>query len=435
MGDIEVIFGSVSLICRDYQITNRINNESVATLRFHKGDFLGLGAINYLDDVIINSVRSKQRIFAGNIVSIQEEPNNQILISLVLGVELTEIGITALTVANIEHQEAFYSMARMAGFPKDKLHIHGLSSSDKEITAFIPFKGLLIEEDETIDDVEFLNRQSLLEKLPKTVESERWDGFLDADGWISFHYTAPHFFEAENLAIEKADVFLAAYSGLLQYGYSVFDGDFIEWERTRETINLKRQNHILLVVPTTGAVWLRNLSPFKPSQTKLRPTISIDIEAVIGASENFYLPLLIWNRFRDSEDYYVVTIGLWQIIELLSSGIKSPLEFTEEQLRDLASRAVDNLTEEEKPPILAAIKRLNERPLMEKFHKHLDNIQLALSQEERELLSKFRTIRNKIEHGTKPNEPSLQEIKRVKVLINRIVLVSLKQATAKTQGS
>src|SRR5437763_12794309 len=107
MGDIEVMFGSVSLICRDYQITNRINNVSVATLRFHKGDFLGLGAINYLDDVIINSVRSKQRIFAGNIVSIQEEPNNQILISLVLGVELTEIGITALTVANIEHQEAF----------------------------------------------------------------------------------------------------------------------------------------------------------------------------------------------------------------------------------------------------------------------------------------------------------------------------------------
>ncbi len=429
MGDIEVFFGSVSLICRDYQITNRINNVSVATLRFNKSDFLGLGAINYLDDVIINSVRSKQRVFAGNIVSIKDEPNNQVSISLVLGVGLTEMGVTALTVAGVEHQEAFYSMARMAGFPKDKLHVHGLNSTDKEMTAFIPFKGLLIEEDETVGDVQFLNRKSLLEKLPKTVESEKLTGFLDADGWISFHCTAPHFLEAENVAIEKADAFLTAYSGLLKYGYSVFDGDFIEWERTRETINLKRQNHILLVIPTNGAVWLRDLSPYKPSQTKLRPTISIDIEAVIGASENFYLPLLIWNRFRDSEDYYVVTIGLWQIIELLSSGIKSSIEFTEEQLRGLASRAVANLTEEEKPPILAAIKRLNERPLMEKFQKHLDNIQLVLSKEERELLSKFRTIRNKIEHGTKPNEPSLQEIKRIKALINRIILASLKQAT------
>jgi hypothetical protein len=435
MGDIEVIFGSVSLICRDYRITDRINDVSVATLYFNKSDFLGLGAINYLDDVVIDSVRQKKRVFAGNIVSIKDEPNNQVSISLVSGIALTEIGVTNLTAAGVEPQEMVYSMTRMAGFPKDKLSIHGLSSSDKEMTAFIPFKGLLIEKDETIDDVQFLTRKSLLEKLPKTVETQKWNGFLDADGWISFHCTAPHFFEAENLAIEKADVFLAAYSGLLQYGYSVFDEDFIEWERTRETINLKRQNHILLVVPTSGAVWLRDLSPYKPSQTKLRPTISIGIEAVIGASESFYLPLLIWNRFRDSEDYYVVTIGLWQIIELLSSGIKSSIEFTEEQLRDLASRAVASLTEEEKPPILAAIKRLNERPLMEKFQKHLENIQLTLSKEERELLSKFRTIRNKIEHGTKPNEPSLQEIKRVKALINRIILASLKQVKAKTQGS
>lgn len=245
--------------------------------------------------------------------------------------------------------------------------------------------------------------------------------------------TAPHFFEAENLAIEKADVFLSAYSGLLQYGYSLFDGDFIVWERTREAINLKRQDHILLVVLPNGAAWLRDLSPFKPAQTKVRPTISIDIDAVISASENFYLPLLIWNRFRDSEDYYVVTIGLWQIIELLSSGIKSPVSFTQEQLQDLSTRAVANLTEEEKPPILAAIKQLNERPLMEEFNKHLDKIKLELSKEERGLLRQFREIRNRIEHGTKPKEPSMQEIKRVKALTNRIILASLKQAKAAIQ--
>ena len=432
MGEIEVIFGSVSLLCRDYTITDKINDVSVATLRLNKSDFLALGAISYLNEVVINSVSRKNRVFAGNIVSIQDEPNNQVSIGLVRGVELTEIGIRALTVTGVEHQEMFYSMARLAGFPSDKLFIHGLNSSDKEMVAFVPFKGLLIEADETVGDVQILNHKSIREKLPQTVESERWNGFLDADGWISFHCTAPHFIEAENIAIEKADVFLSAYSGVLQYGYSLFDGDFIEWERTREAINLKRQEHILLVVLANGAAWLRDLSPYRPTQTKLRPTISIDIEAVMSASENFYLPLLIWNRFRDSEDYYVVTIGLWQIIELLSSGIKSSVEFTKEQLSDLSSRAVANLAEEEKPPILAAIKRLNERHVTEKFDKHLENIKLVLSKEDRELLKKFREIRNKIEHGTKPNEPSMQEIKRVKALTNRIILASLKQAKAKT---
>jgi hypothetical protein len=433
MGDIEVFFGGVSLVCRDYQITDRINDVSVATFRFNKSDFLKLGAVGYLDEVIANRVSSKSRVFAGNIVSITEEPNNQLSISLVRGVELTETIIKDLTVAGIEHQEQFYSMARLGGFPPDKLHIFGLNNSNKDMVAFIPFKGFVVEADEVCSDVQILSRTSILASLPKTIASEKWSGFLDADGWISFHCTNPHFIEAEALALEKADVFLSAYSGILQYSYSLFDGDFIAWERSREAINLKRQDYILLVVQSTNAAWLRDVSPAKPTQTKLRPSITIDIEAVMGASESFYLPLLIWNRFRDSEDYYIVTIGLWQIIELLSSGIKSSVAFSDEQLQDLAARAVANLTEEEKPPILAAIKRLNERPLMEKFNKHLENIKLVLSKEERKLLKQFREIRNKIEHGAKPKEPSLPEIKRVKALANRVVLASLKQAKSKTQ--
>lgn len=84
MGEIEVIFGSLSLLCRDYQITEKINDVSVATLRFNKSDFLRLGAVSYLDEVIANSVSSKNRVFAGNIVSIKEEPANQVSISLVI---------------------------------------------------------------------------------------------------------------------------------------------------------------------------------------------------------------------------------------------------------------------------------------------------------------------------------------------------------------
>jgi len=98
------------------------------------------------------------------------------------------------------------------------------------------------------------------------------------------------------------------------------------------------------------------------------------------------------------------------------------------------SCAVANLSDKEKPPILAAIKRLNERPLMEKFNKHLENIKLVLSKEDRALLRKFREIRNKIEHGARSDKPSVQEIKRMKALTNRIILASLKQAEAKNQG-
>ncbi|GHO97444.1 hypothetical protein KSF_074920 [Reticulibacter mediterranei] len=67
---------------------------------------------------------------------------------------------------------------------------------------------------------------------------------------------------------------------------------------------------------------------------------------------------------------------------------------------------------------------------MEKFDKHLSTIGLVLSEQDRDLLHTFREIRNAIEHGRKPEEPSVQEIKRVKALTNRIILTSLKHIKA-----
>lgn len=211
VGEIEVIFGSISsLTCRYCTIAEKINASSTATLRFDISDFLQLGVINYLDEVVINSVSQKRRLYTGNIVSIKGEQNNQIVIMLDNGVELTETGIKSLTVIGVAHQEQFYSLARLAGFSKEHLHIHGLDDSVKGMTAFVPFKGLLIEQDETVSGVQLLMRKSMQEKLPKNVKSEVWHGFLEADGWISFRFTSVHFADAEDIAIEKADVFLSA---------------------------------------------------------------------------------------------------------------------------------------------------------------------------------------------------------------------------------
>jgi hypothetical protein len=83
VGEIEVIFGSVSsLSCRHCTITEKLNASSTATLRFEKSGFLELGAINYLDEVVINSVSQKRLLYTGNIVLIKSEPNNQVLIML-----------------------------------------------------------------------------------------------------------------------------------------------------------------------------------------------------------------------------------------------------------------------------------------------------------------------------------------------------------------
>lgn len=434
VGEIEVIFGSVSsLACRGCSIHGALNSSTTAMLRFDKSDFLQLGAVNYLDEVVINSVSQKQLLYRGNIISIKSEPDNQVVIFLDNGTELTETGVKSLTVIGADHhREVVYSLARQAGFPPDHIHIPGLDNSVKEMIAFVPFKGLLIEQDEVIGDVQLLSLQRIQEKFANAKKSEAWNGFFDADGWISFRFNASHFADAEAVAIEKADVFLSAYSSLLQYSYSQFGGDFIEWERLNGTINLVRQNHILLIMLQTGSAWLRDLSPYKPTQARLKPLSTLDIQSLMDASESFQLPLLVWNRFRDSEDYYVVTIGLWQVVELLATGVRLPKSFTQEQLTDLSSRVLANISDEQEIRLVrGAIKRLNDGALLERFKQHLTNIGIGLSIHENDLLEKFRKIRNAIEHGKKADEPSVQEIKQVKALVNRIILASLTASKGK----
>ncbi len=430
MSSIEILWNTIPLTCREFVVTEKLNAVSTATVRFDESIFLHLGSINYLDEIVIGARGQEEPLFTGNIISVKKELNTQIVVHLANGVELTETGVSSLTImGSVDIREIFYSMTRLSGWSKDRIHIPGLDTSMKEMAAFVPFKGL-IEKEETVGGVQFLSLKKLREHLPRTEKSETWNTFLDADGWIFFRFTATHFSDAEELAIERADTFFSTYSSLLQYSYSQFNEAFIEWERTRSAINLKRQSHMLLVMLRTGGAWLRDLSPYKPIQIEQKPTINMDIEAIIHASENFQLPLLIWNRFRDSEDYYIITIGLWQVFELLSSGVKLPRRFSKEQLHNVSSRVAAHLTEQERKPVQDAVNKLNQRSLMEKFEQHLKDIGLVLSNQDSELLRMFRDIRNAIEHGRKPEEPSVQDIKRVKALTNRILLASLKHASA-----
>src|SRR6266568_3988749 len=106
VGDLEVIFGSVStLACRGFSMTSKINSSTTATIRFDKSDFLQIGAINYLDEVVINSVSQKRLLYRGDIASIKSEPNDQVVIMLDNGQELQETGIKSLSVMRIDHRE------------------------------------------------------------------------------------------------------------------------------------------------------------------------------------------------------------------------------------------------------------------------------------------------------------------------------------------
>lgn len=427
MSKFEVSFGSKTIPCKEFSTVSEINNMPTATLELLKEEFESLGTINYLDDVVIEMVEPKQqRLFAGNVASITEDGEGKVIIKLEGGIEFSDTYMTGLTVMRIATPEAFYSMARMAGMPASRLSIAELDVSDKEMGAFIPFKGMEVKEKTTIGDIELIDLTELKSKVTADKDNDLWRKFFDADGWLFFRFTGKHFADAEKLAIEKADAFFTLQSSAIQFSHSRFNNSMVEWERSKQSIHLKRTNLILLVMIKTGSAWLRDLTAYTPTKNQLSHDIEFSIDKVIKADAKQQLPLLVWNRFRDSDDYHVVTVGFWQIIELLCTDTKLPKKIPKKDLKDFKERVSSSLAEDDFDKIKPIIENLNQRTLSEKFEKFLIDKDIELSEDDTQLIEAFRKIRNDIEHGRKPVEPPVQDLTRLKAVLNMLLINSYK---------
>lgn len=427
MSKFEVSFGSRTIQCKEFTTTSALNTMPTATLKLLKEEFKSLGTINYLDDVIIERVEPRQRLFAGNVVSITKGDSGKVVINLEGGIEFSDTYMTGLKVMRIAPPEVVYSMARMAGVPDSRLSIEGLDVSDKEMAAFIPFKGMKVKEKTLIGDIELIDLNELKSKITSDKNDDLWRGFLDADGWLFFKFTAKHFAVAEKLAIEKADAFFTLQSSAIQFSHSQFNASIVEWERSKQFVQLKRKNHILLVMLKGGAAWLRDLTAYTPTKDQLSHNIEFSIDKVVKAEAKQQLPLLVWNRFRDSDDYHVVTVGFWQIIELLCTDTKLPKKISKKDLKDFKERVSLSLTADDLEKIKPVIENLNQRTLLEKLEKFLSDNDIELGEDDTQLIEAFRKIRNDIEHGRKPSEPSLQELIRLKAVLNMLLINSYKK--------
>lgn len=429
MSKFEVSFGSKTIRCEEFSTVSEINNMPTATLALLKEDFESLGIINYLDDVLIKMVEPKQqRLFTGNITSVAIGNGGKVIINLEGGVEFSESYMTGLTVMRITTPETIYSMARLAGIPASRLSIDGLDVSDKEMAAFIPFNGMKVKKKTILGDVELIDLTELKSKVTADQDNDLWREFFDADGWLFFRFIGKHFADAEKLAIEKADAYFTIQSSAIQFSHSQFNNSIVEWERSKQSIHLKRTDLMLLVMIKTGSAWLRDLAAYTPTKNQLSHDIDFSIDKVTKADAKRQLQLLVWNRFRDSNDYHVVTVGFWQIIELLCAETKLPKKISKTDLKDFKERVSSSLSEDDFEKIKPILDNLNQRTISEKFEKFLVDNDIDLNEDDSQLIEAFRKIRNDIEHGRKSIEPSPQDLLRLKAVLNMLLINFYKQS-------
>ena len=132
--------------------------------------------------------------------------------------------------------------------------------------------------------------------------------------------------------------------------------------------------------------------------------------------------LLAWRRAMEEEDRLATVMSLWEAIEFYTSGIVVPPLFEKRELRALARRATEGIEDVKRQRIMELVGRINEPPLLTKLRTALSQDQVPYTEEEFELLSKVRRIRNDFVHGRSRSLPSDTDLRLVVAFVNRMLV-------------
>ncbi len=412
-------FGSYKIPMTDFVITSEINKMPIAEIKVKKNDWLQEDPKNLLEEVIVYRVKKYRKMFTGNITTVSEE-DEFIVVRLEGGIEFSDTHMSGLQ-TRIPTPDLLYAMCRMSGLPDDRINIQGYDPSVKKYVAFISINGIKLTHKVKYGKFTLMSTNDLKTKIPTDDAKELWELLLKADGILSFELDGSNFYDVETIAIEQADAFLTYYSLLLQYPYSKFKDELNLWERKKLHLHLRRGGALLLVNLPKGYTWLHGLDDYLPSQEHELPNISFDYEQGIKQLDTILKPLIIWNRFRNSNDFLLVTVGFWQVVELLCVDIKFPKRFKKEEIKDIEEKIEKVLNGREAESIQIALGKVNQRTLDDKIQKYLEAKKIYLTIEDIEILAKFRKIRNGIEHGSSYAEPTNLEVVRLKSILNYIL--------------
>jgi len=119
-------------------------------------------------------------------------------------------------------------------------------------------------------------------------------------------------------------------------------------------------------------------------------------------------------------------LQLWIALEFLCAKERVPRHV---EKKDLAAciEAIDRLgvSPSAKVAVVDSIRRVNDPSLMERWDHLINTLGMKLTESEKVLIAKMRTERNKVTHGKKTVEISIEEIEKFRSILERVFLLKV----------
>ena len=351
---------------------------------------------------------------------------DRIVLNLVsVGKVLEEMRIGGLG-SRASNLERIWALARTSGFDDSQISIEGFAPRPIELfEVATPLDGLTISEAQQVGDVHLLGSGPVTELAGDLGPDSLRERYRSTETWAYTTCAAGTLLDAERKGLALIDLAIAWLVLVSQVSSIGLPGSAPRMFHRDWTIaRVSRRDVVVVRGLATQRHWLR-----APTDLMSRPDLQL---SEMPDFHLFMLPpsispqmkeaLLAWRRAMEEEDRLTTVMSLWEAIEFYASGIVVPPLFEKRELRALARRATEGIEDVKRQRIMELVGRINEPPLLTKLRTALSEDQVPYTEEEFELLSKVRRIRNDFVHGRSRSLPSDTDLRLVVAFVNRMLV-------------
>ena len=366
-------------------------------------------------------VSSGHVLFGGWVIQARPE-GDTIVLEMSNGPALSEYRFDELTVVGVHPSEMVWSLAQIAGFKPESLHIGGLVAVSEAIVTVLPLSGLALGSDSQVGPVRLTVDRPLIELAARSLpDSPAKARLLQADGWAIARGVASFLLPAEMASVRLIEAAIDRIALEAQYSLACNpDGRALPFARDALRSDPIATRLALVHGEASGRTWLRTLdnAPVVLPLAERR----IDVSGTIGETA-LDSAIRAWRRAVRARDAIGAAGALFESIEFYVGGLTLPPIVPRAKCRAIR-RALKNvaLTEPEQKRLDDALGWINRPPLKVRLVAALERDQVPYSDEEIEALWRLRGVRNEALHGASAADPKANDVEIGRALVNRMLV-------------
>ncbi len=401
-----ITIGSVSFEVSDGRFTTAINEPDTASgtvsaedIERSPADWSAPAEVTIGGDLVTS----------GKVVEAEPADDGSVAVSLRSGLMLDESKMPAMLIQNLTPQELVHAAARSAGFAPDRINIHGLDERPVEPWwVLAPVDGIRVRGTVRVGVVEFIDAdagQEMLRRFSPPLGPTFSDPVADAPAFARVAVVASLPYDAEGEGLAFIDTATAWLTTRLRYSWShTPHGSLQEYERAPTRVMVQRREGVgVLAVSGQRRWWRRDTTVRRGSgEVTLSPDASWmqpSLPAELPPGDQQALVALL--RAVTADDPVQRLGALWEAIEFYVGKRNPPKLFDRGEVDAIIDRAAGGLTEDKAARVDGVLRQfLNQPPLIPRLEYVLAEEGVPVIDDDRALLGRLRSARNKALHGT-----------------------------------